>query len=483
MLSANSVSGNDKSTKKGPQILAALAACMGAFGLGTVLGYSSPAMSQLRDHPDFGAFYENGTLIGEGVSWQPASWIGSLVALGALISGPVIGFCVEAFGRKTTIMALALPFVIGWMLITYAWNLQMIYAGRFVTGFCGGAFSLAAPVYIGETAEDSIRGLLGAGFNLMIAIGILFTYIVGIIAPWDWLAVICACSPMALVSLMMFAPESPRWLISQGKHIEAIESLRWLRGASSSQVVEEEFLAIQRSVDDSKLNSASLKDFTHPSILKPTLICMALMLFQQLSGVNAVIFYTTDIFTDAGSSLAPSMCTVIIGTVQVLASLVSSLLMDKAGRKVLLLFSDLVMSLFLVGLGFFFYLKEFNPEFAAQIGWLPLASLIAFIIAMSVGFGPIPWLMMGELLPPHVKGQASAMATSFNWLLAFLVTFFFEDVKQTVGSYSCYWAFAGICALGTVFVYIFVPETKGKSLDEIQKSFEKGNAKSRVMDA
>ncbi|CAG7696688.1 unnamed protein product, partial [Allacma fusca] len=109
--------------------------------------------------------------------------------------------------------------------------------------------------------------------------------------------------------------------------------------------------------------------------------------------VNAVIFYTTDIFTDAGSSLAPSMCTVIIGTVQVLASLVSSLLMDKAGRKVLLLFSDLVMSLFLVGLGFFFYLKEFNPEFAAQIGWLPLASLIAFIIAMSVGFGPIPWLM------------------------------------------------------------------------------------------
>ncbi|CAG7784985.1 unnamed protein product [Allacma fusca] len=458
--------------RKLPQYIAALAACLGAFCLGTVLGWSSPAVPELRRDPAWGNLVPiNGTDTGE--KWPPAQWIGSLVALGALISGPIAGFSIDFFGRKTTMMILSAPFVLGWMLITFApaHNLAMIYAGRFLTGFCGGAVSLAAPVYIGETAEDSIRGTLGTGFQLMVTIGILFTYIVGVALSWKWLSLVCGFGPVAFLIMLIFPPESPRWLISKGKHAEASEALRWLRGAKSSQQVEEELEGIQRGVDEGKQESSSFVDLLKPAVLKPTLICLGLMVFQQLSGINAVIFYTTDIFTDAGSSLSPSTCTIIVGVVQVVATVGSSLLMDRLGRKILLLFSEITMGIFLVALGVFFYTKATHPETAIGIGWLPLVSLIVFIIAFSMGFGPVPWLMMGELLPPNMKGPASALATSSNWILAFAVTLCFEDIKLAIGPEWCYWMFAIICAVGTAFVFIFVPETKGKSLDEIQEHF------------
>ncbi|CAG7718425.1 unnamed protein product [Allacma fusca] len=441
--------------------------------------WSSPAIPALEGDKNWGNLIEicddnNGTVKEtckfDG-TWGPSQWIGSLVALGALISGPVTGFCVERFGRKTTMLLLSAPFVLGWLLITYAESVAMIYAGRLVTGFCGGAFSLAAPVYIGETSEDSVRGTLGAGFQLMVTVGILFVYVVGDAVSWEWLSLISGFGPLVFLVLMIFPPESPRWLISVGKHTEASESLRWLRGASSSQDVEEELAVIQKSVNESKQQSATFKDLLAPAILKPTLIALALMLFQQLSGVNAVIFYTTEIFLDAGSDLEPALCTIIVGIVQVVATVLSSILMDRAGRKLLLLVSDAAMCLFLVLLGVFFYFKDNDTETAEKIGWLPLVSLIFFIVFFSLGYGPIPWLMMGELLPPHVKGLASAIATSFNWILAFIVTMFFKDLKNGIGAAWCYWLFAIVCAAGTVFVFIFVPETKGKSLDEIQRYF------------
>ena len=156
-------------------------------------------------------------------------------------------------------------------------------------------------------------------------------------------------------------------------------------------------LQIQKGVDEGKMMSASFKDLLSPPILKPTLICLGLMFFQQLSGINAVIFYSTTIFQDAGSSLEPEVATIIVGVVQVAATLLSSILMDKLGRKILLLFSDSVMCISLVVLGVYFYIKDKDIEdgtnVAGDIGWLPLISLILFIVAFSLGYGPVPWLM------------------------------------------------------------------------------------------
>jgi len=445
------------------QIAAALAATLGAFGLGTVLSWTSPALPDLKSHSQT---FSN-------LSEEEESWIGSILNLGALFSAPVCGILMDAIGRKNTMLLLSVPFVLGWLLIGYAQNLAMMLIGRFVAGFCGGGFSLVAPVYIGETAEDSVRGALGSAFQLMVVNGILFVYVVGTFASWQWLALICGFVPVVFLIAMIFVPESPRHLLAKGKNAEASQALCWFRKKTSSQEVEDDLKIIETSVNDAKAQKSKFSDLFISYNLRPALIMLGLMLFQQLSGINAVIFYTVDIFESAGSSLDSNVSSIIVGVVQVAATLLSVFVVDRLGRRVLLLVSDVVMCISLVLLGLFFKLDDGGN--ADNIGWLPLVSLITFVIAFSIGFGPLPWMMLGELLPPKIKGLTASLATMFNWLLAFLVTRFFKNVLSALGAAWCYWCFAIVCAVGTVFVFIFVPETKGKSIEEIQRHFGGGS--------
>ncbi|CAG7831041.1 unnamed protein product [Allacma fusca] len=446
-------------SKTGTQFLAAAVATLGAFGLGTVAGWTSPALPSLQ----------NGTTLGE-VDPAIQSWIGSIAPIGACISGPVAGFLVDRIGRKGCMLSMALPFILGWLLIGFAQSVDMILAGRFITGLCGGSFSLAAPVYISEIAQDSIRGTLGSALQLMINVGVLFTYVVGKYVEWNELAFICASIPAVFLILMIFMPESPRLLVSQGKTYKATKSLRWLRGATITEQVTEELENVKKSVEENTPGSFFM--LFRKSIIIPLSISLALMFFQQWNGNNAVIFYTVDIFIDAGSDLDPNISAIIIGAVQVVASIISSILMDKAGRRILLMISGVAMTISLIILGIFF-LKKSDPDLGESIGWLPLACLISFIVAFSIGFGPIAWLMQGEILPPNVKGMASALATAFNWLNTFVVTKVFENIKSSIGTEWCFWVFGIAAGLGTIFVYFVVPETKGKSLDEIQEHFNR----------
>lgn len=450
---------------KGPQVIAALAATVGAFGLGTLLGWTSPGIPNL-DETANSTFNKLGVL-----SESDKSWIGSIIALGSMLSGPIAGICIDAIGRKNSMLLLSAPFVLGWLLCAFAQNVAMMLIGRFIIGFCGGSFSLAAPVFIGETAEDSIRGALGSGFQLMCVNGILFVYVVGAFVNWQWLSVICGVVPLVLLAAMIFIPESPRYLLMKGKNAEASKALCWLRGATSSQEVEDELRIVEMSVNESLNTKTSFNDLLLPYNLKPTLILLGLMLFQQLSGINAVIFYTVEIFEDAGSDMDSNLSAIIIGIVQVVATFAAVMFVDRAGRRILLLLSDVVMCVSLVLLGIFFQLKENDGSVTESLGWLPLISLILFIVAFSVGYGPIPWMMTGELLPPNIKSLGASIATAFNWFLAFLVTKFFADVKSALTIQWCYWIFAIICAVGTVFVFLLVPETKGKSMEEIQQAF------------
>ena len=171
----------------------------------------------------------------------------------------------------------------------------------------------------------------------------------------------------------------------------------------------------------------------------------------------------------AGSSLEPSTCAIIVGVIQVVATFVSTLVVDRLGRRILLLISDSVMAICSLLLGIFFYLKDEKHDDTSSYGWLPLLSVCVFITVFSLGFGPIPWMMIGELFPPQIKGIASSLSCLLNWFLAFIVTKLYQDLSIAVGSYTTFWIFAGISAVGTVMVFFFLPETKGKSMDEIQR--------------
>lgn len=198
------------------------------------------------------------------------------------------------------------------------------------------------------------------------------------------------------------------------------------------------------------------------------LICgLGLMFFQQFSGINAVIFYTNNIFQSAGSNIDPVIATIIVGVVQTIATYISSLLVERAGRRLLLLQSCVIMGVCLIVLGVYFKLQAAAFDVAA-FGWLPLVCLVLFIISFSMGFGPIPWMMMAELFPVEFRGTATGVTVIVNWCLVFIVTLCFPIMKDAIGIYSCFWFFAAFMILCIFFVFFLIPETKGKTVSQIQ---------------
>ncbi|ROT70590.1 putative solute carrier family 2, facilitated glucose transporter member 8 isoform X2 [Penaeus vannamei] len=304
---------------------------------------------------------------------------------------------------------------------------------RVLCGLCTGITSLVCPTYTTEYASKDIRGALGSGFQLFITIGILYAYLFGaVVESWRWLVLVCAAVGGVYLLLAIFIKESPTFLLSRG----------------SEQSMQE------------------------PYILKPLAITLALMVFQQLAGVNAVIYNINLIFQASGTSISDDLSSIIVGIVQVIATAAGSLLIDRAGRKLLLCFSAFTMSVSIVSLGVFFYIKSSNESFAQEfLGWLPLTSLMIFISAFSIGYGPIPWVMMGELFYPNVKEAAGSMATTLNWTFVFIVTFVFAPLQDAIHDYGAYWLFGGLCAVNFLFCVLFVPETKGRTLQETMAHF------------
>ena len=201
--------------------------------------------------------------------------------------------------------------------------------------------------------------------------------------------------------------------------------------------------------------------------MKPLMISMGLMFFQQLSGVNAIIFYTVKIFEKSQGSIDSNLSSIIVGLANFFATLGSNSVIDRVGRKVLLNISGLLMALSLIILGAFFFMQHSESD-VSNLGWLPLATFITYITAFSIGYGPIPWLMMGEIFPSKVRGHAASVATAFNWTCSFIVTKTFSDLMDTVGAYGTFWFFGIVCLLSVIFVTLFVPETKGHSLEDIE---------------
>ncbi|KAJ8911433.1 hypothetical protein NQ315_005966 [Exocentrus adspersus] len=446
--------------KKLPQYIAALAVCLGSVAAGTVLGWTSNITDKLQ----------NSELNDVAIDSDAQGWIGSFATIGGMVMCFPIGYICDLIGRKWGCLMTVIPFSVGWLLIILADNVAMIYVGRFLTGLAGGAFCVAAPIYTSEIAEKEIRGTLGSFFQLLLTVGILLSYIIGAyMSPRD-VSIVCAVIPIIFAVVFFFQPETPVYYMKNNKPDEALSSLRRLRGSSYNS--ENEIKEIKEALDqDASIKVSFFQAATTTASKKALFICFGLMFFQQMSGINAVIFYTGDIFTAAGSSLAPSTATILVGVMQVVATFVSSVTVDRFGRKVLLFGSIVFMMLSGLLLGVFFTLKDrdvLDADGIDKISFLPILSLIVFISAFSLGFGPIPWLISAELMPEEIKSTACSAAATFNWLLAFIVTRFYGNLKEAIGGDATFYIFAGISMVGIAFVFIIIPETKGKSFTEVQ---------------
>ena len=430
------------------------------LSLGCVLGYSSPSLPDLAT---------DGLLVG-----TQKSWYGSLITIGALCGSYAAGWMVEKYGRKSTIIYSTPPYVdlIGWLLLAAAEDYVVLYIGRIVTGFAGGMTTLCVPLYTAETSSKQIRGILGASFQIGTTTGILVVYIVGLYLNWRWLAIFCAVFPTMMILLIQLSPETPRYLLLKGNKFKAVQSLSILRKQSLDNLdITLELEEIQRKIaEDSRIQS-SWSDLKLPSLQKPLILSLSLMILQQFCGINAVIFYTESIFQTAGYNGSPGIPSVIVAAVKVAATYFSTSLMDNVGSRKLFICGGSLMTISCISFGMYFYLSDVHTEY--NISWLSLGSLILYVTAFSLGWGSIPWLIMSEIFPTKVRGRASALATGLNWTCAFLVTLGFLPLENAISSQGIFWLFAGVCCTGTVAMFFFMPETKGKSLEEIERFFNR----------
>lgn len=385
--------------------------------------------------------------------------------LAALAGGVLGGPLVDYIGRRRTILLTAVPFFVGWILIATAKIVHLVLTGRAICGLCVGIGSLAFPVYLGETIQPEVRGTLGLFPTAIGNIGILICYVAGKYLDWSQLAYLGASLSVPFLILMLMIPETPRWYISRGRNEDARIALQWLRGSNTK--IDNEMRDI--ALSDAEIeNSSTIREILDMKYMKSILICLGLMAFQQMSGINAVIFYTVKIFKMSGSSVDENLSTIIVGLVNFISTLFATALIDRAGRKMLLYISSITLTLTLAVLGSFFYARDNWHTDVSRLGWLPLASIMIYLLGFSLAFGPIPWLMMGEILPAKIRGAAASIITAFNWLCTFTVTKTFHNILAGIGPAGTFWLFGAICFIGLFFVVTCVPETRGKSLEQIE---------------
>lgn len=455
---------NTVAAKKFPQYIAAITATLSALASGIILGWTSPITSEL----------ENGKYHNISISKEEMGWIGSFVTLGAMTMCFPFGIICDLIGRRPALLLLIIPFSVGWSLIVWAKSLLMLYIGRFITGMAAGACCVAAPLYTSEIAQKEIRGTLGSYFQLMVTIGIFFAYVVGKFASPTHYTVICAMVPFVFFILFVFQPESPLYSLKKARVETARNALIRLRGSNYN--VDAEIDSIKAVLENSSQNSTSIyESLKRTAAKKALIIALALMFFQQLSGINAIIFYTSDIFKASGTKLDPQTAAIIVGGFQAISTFISSLIVDKLGRRMLLISSDFVMAFAAIFLGLFFTLKDrqlLSTDTLSMLGFLPIVSLCVFVIMFSMGLGPIPWTISGEMFTPELKSFAASSAGTFNWFLAFLVTKFYLELEIEMGGDVMFYIFSLICFIGSLFCYFVVPETKGKTIEQVQKELE-----------
>ncbi len=400
-----------------------------------------------------------------------ASGLGTVAALltfGCLIGALFTGYFTEKFGRKKVMISSAVVYIVSAFGCALAESAAMLIVFRVLSGLAVGATSVVAPMYISEIAPAHNRGRLVSLNQFAITIGIVLAYIFDYLLiglgenSWRYmLAVPGLFGVLYLVFLIAKFPESPRWLLAHGRKVEAITVLTSIGG---EKLVEQELPEMEKALHaEKKKDKMSVGELFKGKTGKIVLIGTIIAALQQITGINAVIMFAPDIFQAAGSTKGDSiMQSMIIGMVNFLMTIVALWLVDKKGRKTLLLWG---------AAGMIASLAYLSWEFAkpVQNGFGIMTALLLYISFFAASFAPVMWVIISEIYPNRIKGVAMSFSTAVSWLCTFLTVYFAPIIHGALGLQYLFGIFGVFSIIAFVFVKFWIPETKGKSLEQIER--------------
>jgi sugar porter (SP) family MFS transporter len=431
-----------------------VSASLGGFAVGYNAGVVAGALLSVRRDFGLGSF-EQGALAG-------------VLPLGALAGGLSTSRLADALGRRGTLLTAAAIFVASSALAALAPGYGVLLVARAAAGLAVGAASSAVPLYISEVAPAGVRGRLVTLNQLMVTLGILVSYCVGLAlagpASWRAMFAVGAVPAAALMIGMLRAPETPVWLVTHGRADRAREVIEQVADRQDAD----------RLIEGLESGSAAPGEMRGRELLRSSarpalMIGVTLAVLQQLSGINAIIYFGPTIMQRTGLSVSNSMvAAVIIGGINVAATVISFRLVDQLGRRPLLRLSlvGMIVSLSLLG-------ASLELSLGAAGSWLSLLCIVVYIAAFAIGMGPVFWLLIAEIFPPGARAAGASLSTAVNWLSNFAVGLLFLPLADALGEAATFWIFAAACVVAFVFAGRRVPETRGRSLAEIAAELER----------
>lgn len=399
---------------------------------------------------------------------EQCSYLTMVSPISTIISALFYARLVDRIGRKYSALFVAVPYIVAFVVIALANNIYVFYAARAIVGIGDAGLFSVLPTYVGEITTPKVRGTWGNCIAMFMYIGQTMVNVIGGYTTIKQTAVICLVFPILFLCTFPFNPETPYYLIMKGDRDKARKALRMLRQTDD---VEAEMLQLESDVRRQMSEPGTWKDlFVIKSNRRALLAGMALRWFQQLCGISVFSVYTQYIFQQAGGSISAINSAIIFQGAVTLGNVICSFFLDKIGRRGAVMSSLFCCALVLAGEAAFFYVSLKHPEVdLSYFQWTPLAGMLVFVPVFSFGMGIVPTLMLGELFSASIKGKGLCVLNINLGLALSALSKTFQLMEAKFGLYSPFTLFAASCFVNTAVAYYVVPETKGKTLEEIQQ--------------
>ncbi|KAF5305812.1 hypothetical protein FQR65_LT07551 [Abscondita terminalis] len=432
--------------------------CAGSFTAllcGVHLGWPSPSLPQL--------LHNNSTIP---LTNNEGSWVASILLIGGIFGAILSALTLDVFGRKSMLIVTSLPLCVTWLMIAFARSVWELYIARFLAGISDGIIFSCLPLYLAEICDPKIRGVLISGVTVVYLFGIFLANLVGAFLNVTAAALIFSILSLGAILFAVFIPESPQFYLMKGDVKSAKASMQRFNDTVNVDDIFEPIRNSLKEKEDSK--GKWLQLFTDASNRKSLGLIIGLRAFQQCTGIMGITFYVHTLFEETEEDVSPIVFVSIFFILQIAVSIINSAIIDKLGRKPLLItsMSMVVVALFIVSI--YFTLENVSHVQVDDFSWLPIFGLFLFIIGYTVALHNVPIVLSGEIFSLHIRAYAVGAMDIFYGLFSALVSKLFQYSKDEFGMHVPFIAFTIISLCGLPFIIFCVPETKRKTLEEIQ---------------